>query len=68
MTVEQRADNAAAQHAGESLLPDLRLKVRDNFIVARKATNVQALFISWATAKTGVVRSVIFLQAFFSHE
>src|SRR5947208_2417860 len=43
MTVEQRADNAAAQHASESVLPDLRREARDNFIVARQATNVQAL-------------------------
>src|SRR5260221_5232256 len=66
MTIQQRADNAATQHPGKRFLISFRLEGCDNFITARKAANVQALFIRRTTAKARIVRSVPFLDTFFS--
>ena len=67
MTVQKRADDAAAQHARKGFLVSLGLKGRKDFIAAREAANVQALLVRRAATKTSVVRRVGFLDAFFSH-
>ena len=65
VTIEQRPDDAAAQHSGERFLISLRLKRRDDFIAAREASNVQALLIRRATTKARIVWRVSFLDTFF---
>jgi hypothetical protein len=64
MTIEQRADDAAAQHAGERLILCARLPLGDNFITDREAADVQAFRIRGATTKTGKIRCESFLDAF----
>ena len=68
MAVEQRADNAPAQHSGKRFLISLRLEGRYDFIALRKAANVQTLFVRRAAAKARIVWRVSFLNAFFVHD
>lgn len=68
MTVEQRADDAAAEHPGKCLLIRLGLKFRDYFVTLRKAANVQPLFVRRPATKARIVGRVGFLDAFFSHD
>src|SRR5712692_2389685 len=65
VTIQKRADNATAQHPRKRFLISFRLKGRDDFIAAREAANVQALFVGWPAPKASVVRRVGFLDAFF---
>ncbi len=65
MTIQQRADDAAAQHSRKRFLISLWLERRNDFIAAREAANVQALFVRRAATKAGVVRRVGFLNALF---
>lgn len=67
VAIEQRADNAATQHAAEGFLPGLRMKVRYDFIALRKTLDVQPFVVGWATAKAGVVRCESILKTFFRH-
>jgi hypothetical protein len=67
VAIEQRADNPATQHSRKCFLISLRLEGRDNFVTLREAANVQTLFIRGATAKACAIRSVCFLDTFFSH-
>ena len=64
MTIEQRADNAAAQHARKCLVLFARLPLSDNFIAVRKAADVQSLWIRGATSETGKIWCKGFLDAF----
>jgi len=41
VTIEQRADDAAAQHSRKRFLISLGLEPRDDFIAVREAANVQ---------------------------
>src|SRR5882724_13615176 len=66
VTIEQRADDAATQHSGKSLLISLWLERRYNFVTARKAANVQALFIRGTATKARIVWCVSLLDTFFS--
>src|SRR5215510_14172076 len=63
MTVEQRAYNAAAQHAFKRLVFLTRLPLGDNFIAIRKAAHVQTLRIRRSTTKAREIRRVSFLNA-----
>lgn len=65
VTIEQRADDPAAQHAGKRFLISFGLKGRNDLIAAREAANVQALFVRRAAPKARVARRVSFLDAFF---
>src|SRR6266404_2617702 len=51
MTVEQRPDDATAQHSRKRFLICLRLKLRDYFVALRKAANAQAFFVRRTAAK-----------------
>ena len=64
MTIQQRADDAAAQHSGKCFLISRRLKGRHDFITLGKAANVQALFIRWSTSKARHAGRVGFLETF----
>ena len=64
MTVEQRADDAAAQHSFERLVFLAGLPLRDNLIAIRKAANVQTLRISGTATETREIWSVRFLDTF----
>jgi hypothetical protein len=64
VTVEQRTDDAAAEHSGKRFLISFWLEFRDNFVALRKAANVQTLFVCRAATKTRVVWRVGFLDAF----
>src|ERR1041384_253397 len=64
MTVEQRADYSAAQHAVECLVLLARLPLGNNHIAFRKAAHVQTLRIRGSTTKASEIRRVSFLNAF----
>src|ERR1051326_2092176 len=63
MTVEQRADNAATQHAIERLVLLARLPLSDDLIAIREAAHVQTLRIRRSTTKASEIRGVSFLNA-----
>src|SRR5215813_2808584 len=63
MTVEQGADDAAAQHAVERLVLLARLPLGDDLVAVRKAAHVQTLRIRRSTTKASEIRRVSFLNA-----
>src|SRR5205807_10481990 len=65
MTIEQRADDAAAQHSRKGFLISLGLERRDDFIATWKAANVQTFFIRRTATKAGIVWRVSFLETLF---
>src|SRR5215216_3999685 len=64
MTVEQRADYPAAQHAFKRLVLLAGVPLGDDFIAFRKAAHVQALRICRSTTKAREIRRVSFLNTF----
>src|SRR5678810_470379 len=64
MAVEQRADDAAAQHAFKRLVFLARLPLGDDLIAIRKAAHVQTFRIRRPTTKAREIRRVSFLNAF----
>ena len=67
VTIKQRPNDPATEHAGEGLLISLRLKLGNYLIAFDKAADVQTLFVGWTTSETGVVWGVGFLKTFFRH-
>jgi hypothetical protein len=67
VTIKQRPDDPATEHAGEGLLIRLGFKVSHHFVTCGKATDVQAFFVGWTTTETGVVGGVGFLKTLFGH-
>src|SRR6266550_474312 len=64
VTVEQRADDTAAEHSGKRFLISFWLEFSDDFVALGKAANVQTLFVCGSATKTRVVGRVSFLDAF----
>jgi hypothetical protein len=62
MTVEQRADDAAIQHAGERFVFRLRLPFGNDFAVFGKAADAQTVRIRRAATPTRIFGSVLFLK------
>src|SRR6185369_2896557 len=62
MTIEQSADDAAAQNTGERFVFRFGLPLGDNLFTFSKTANVQTFRICGSTAETGKVRSVSFLD------
>src|SRR5215208_5968893 len=60
MTVEQRADDPAAQHSLKRFILLRRLPLRDNLVTIGKAANVQALRVRRSTAEAREIWSVGF--------
>src|SRR5438309_3977181 len=67
MTVEQRADDAAIQHAGKRFVLRLRLPFGNDFAVFGKAADPQTFAIRRAATPTRIFGSVLFLKRWFSH-
>src|SRR5436853_1573642 len=65
MTVEQRADDAAIQHAREGLMMDLCYPLGNYFVTIRKTSYMKSLWIGRPAAKTCPVRRIRFLKRFF---
>ena len=68
MTVEQCADDPAAQHSRKCFLIGFRVEGCDDFIAAREAANVQALLVRRTAAKASHAWRVGLLQSFFVHK
>ena len=68
VTVEQRADDAAAQHSVESFLILLWLEFGDDFLAIGEAAYVKSFRVGWPTAKARQIRRVCFLDALISHD
>ena len=64
VTVEERADDPAAQHSLKRFVFLTRLPLRDNLVALGETANVQALRVRRSTAETRELRSVSFLNAF----
>ena len=64
MTVEQRADDPAAQHSLERFVLLAWFPLRYNFFTVRKTADVQALRVCWSTTKAREIRGVCFLDTF----
>jgi len=62
VTIEQRTDDAAVQHAGERLMVRLGVKLCDKLVALGKRAYPQALFILRTAAETDAFRRVCFLQ------
>src|SRR5205085_9376225 len=69
VAVEERADDAAVEHARISLVVRLRLPVADELFAVGggEAANAQALLVRGAAAEAGASRRVAFLQTQFFH-
>ncbi len=64
VTIEEGADNAAAQHSGKGFQMGFGLPIGDHLIAAREAANMEALFICRPATKTCQRGGVCFLNAF----
>ena len=64
MTIEQCADDAAAQHALIRFVFEAWFPLGDDLIAIRKTANVQTLRISRATTETRKVRGESLLDTF----
>src|SRR6185369_871941 len=64
MTVEQRADDAAAQHAFERFVFFARLPLGDDLVAVGKASDMQAFRIRRSTTEAREIRRVSFLDTF----
>jgi hypothetical protein len=64
VAIEERADDAAVEHAGISLVVRLRLPVADDLFAfgGGEAADAQALLVRGAAAETRAPRRVEFLQ------
>ena len=62
VTVEQRADDAAIQHAGKRFVLRLRLPFGNDFAVFSKAADAQTVRIRRAATPTRIFGSVLFLK------
>ncbi len=62
VTIEERADNAAVQDAGERFILQLRLPFGDDVISARKTPHSHAVWICWAATETCILWRVTLLQ------
>ena len=62
MTVEQRADDSAVQHAGKRFVPRLRLPFGNDFAIFGKASDAQTVGIRRATSPARIFGSVLFLK------
>jgi hypothetical protein len=62
MAIEQRADDAAVQHAGKGLIARLRFPLRDDFIAADKTADVESIRIRRTATEAGILRRVLFLE------
>jgi len=67
MTIEQRADHAAIQYSGKSLILFLRFPFCYDFAFFRKTTNMQTIPVRRPTAPAGIVGCVFFLKGFAVH-
>ena len=67
MTVEQRADDAAIQHAGKRFVLRLRLPFGNDFAVFGKAADAQTVRIRRAATPTRIFGSVLFLKRSLRH-
>ena len=67
MTVEQCANDPAAQHSRKCFLIGFRVEGCDDFIAAREAANVQTFLVRWTTAKASHAWRVSFLETLFAH-
>src|SRR5688572_2727272 len=65
MTIEQRADDSAVEHAGKSLMMRFGVPRRNVFVAFGKASDSQAFFVHDPAAETNTVWRVGFLQRFF---
>ena len=64
VTIEERADNAAAQHPFKCFVLLTRLPLSDNLFAIRKTADVQTLRVRRSTAETREIRGVSLLNAF----
>ena len=64
MTVEERADDPAAQHSFKRFVLLAWLPLRHNLFAVGKTANVQALRVRWSTAEAREIRRVSFLDTF----
>src|SRR6185369_534926 len=62
VTIEERADDPAAQHPVECFILLARLPLSDNLFAICKTPNVQTLRIRWSTAETREIRGVSLLD------
>ena len=67
VTIEERANNSAAQHSGKCFLISFRIERGGYFLAVREAANVQALFIRRAATEARHVWRIRFLETFFTH-
>jgi len=63
MTVEERADDAAVQHAVIRFVFRGRLPLSDDFVTVGEAADVQTFWVCRATAEAGEAWSEGFLNA-----
>ena len=64
VTVEQRTNDAAAEHPRKRFLISLGLKFSDDFVALRKAANLQSPFVCRPAPKARVIWRESFLDAF----
>ncbi len=62
MAIEQRADDAAIQYSGKSLILFLWFPFCYDFAVFRKTANMQTVRVRRPAAPAGIVRRVLFLK------
>lgn len=68
MAIEQRADDATVEHAGEGFVMRLRMPLGDDgAVLRREAADAQPLGVGGSAAEAGVVRRVAFLEAGLGH-
>jgi hypothetical protein len=67
MAIEQRADHAAIQYSGKSLILFLWFPFCYDYAVFRKTTNTQPVRVRRPTAPACVVRRVLFLKGLRAH-
>ena len=64
MTVEECADDPAAQHSLKRFIPGARLPLRHNLVAISKTADVQALRVCWSTTEAREIRGKCFLNTF----
>ena len=62
VTIEERADDPAAQHSLKRFILLTRLPLRDNLFAVGKTTDVQAFRVRRSTAETREIRGKCFLN------
>ena len=68
MAIQQRPDDASIQDSVKGFVLLLGFPFSDDFAVVREAANVQSFGIRGPATPAGVVRSVLFLKRFVTHD